>query len=62
MTKKYKYQEKYQEKVGLISKAYKLDKTLVSEFKDACDKADITQAKQLSIMMQDFINKVNKEG
>lgn len=61
MAKKYKEQEEYQKRVGLYPKTYKLNIDLVNEFKDACKKANITQAKQLSIMMQEFIDKVNNE-
>lgn len=47
---------KYQEKIGLIPKTYKLKKELVEEFADACKKNGITQAAQLSKMMQEFID------
>lgn len=60
---KYKAQEEYQKRIGLKAKSYKLDEDLVNNFKIACEKADISQAKQLSIMMQQFIDSVNnKEG
>lgn len=49
-------QDRWQKKVGLISKSYKLNKSLVEAFSEACEKADITQAKQLSKMMQDFVD------
>gem|GEM_PF-1501154 len=48
-------QEKWQAKVGLISKSYKLDRQIVSNFKASCDKAGVTQAKQLEKMMKQFI-------
>ena len=48
--------ERYQKKVGLISKSYKLKKTLTEEFTDACQKAGISQATQISKMMQEFID------
>ncbi len=48
--------EKYQKKVGLISKSYKLKEELVEEFAKACDDAGVSQAGQLSKMMQEFIN------
>ncbi len=51
-----KASEKYQRKVGLISKSYKLKKELVEDFAIACDKAGIAQAAQLSKMMQEFID------
>lgn len=58
MASKYIHQEKYQEKIGLIAKTYKLNKELVDQFKEACDNANTTQAKQLSIMMQAFIDEI----
>lgn len=49
--------QKYQQKVGLISKSYKLKRELVEEFAKACDKQGISQAAQLTLMMQEFIDK-----
>ena len=46
---------KWQEKVGYVSKSYKLKRDLVEEFKNACDKKGITQAKQLTILMKEFV-------
>lgn len=40
---------KWQAKAGYVSKAYKLKKDLADDFKAACEKKDISQAKQLSI-------------
>ena len=50
--------KKYTEKVGLISKSYKLKKELVDEFAEACEKAGTNQATQLSLMMKQFIEEV----
>ena len=50
-----KVRDKYQEKAGIISKSYKLKRTLVEEFAGACDKAGVSQAAQLSKMMEEFI-------
>lgn len=47
---------KYQAKVGLIAKTYKLKKGLTEEFAEACKKQGISQAAQLSKMMQEFID------
>lgn len=52
--------KKYTEKVGLISKSYKLQRKLTEEFADACDKAGVSAAGQLTKMMQDFIREVNE--
>ncbi len=52
--------EKYAKKVGLISKSYKLKQQLVQEFAEACEAAGVSQAKQISIMMEDFIEQVKR--
>lgn len=57
---KFKAQDEYHKRVGLISKSYKLNSILVSEFAEACTKASTTQAQQLSLMMQQFIDNVNR--
>lgn len=52
---------KYQEKVGLISKSYKIKKSLADDFAKACEVKGISQAKQLSLMMEEFINNTKNE-
>lgn len=47
---------KYQKKVGLISKSYKIKKNLADEFKEVCDKKGVGQAETISKLMQQFIN------
>ena len=49
------WSKKYQEKTGLISKSYKLKKELVGQFAEACQKAGVSQAGQISAMMREFI-------
>ncbi len=51
--------KKYQEKVGLVSKSYKLRKEVVDDFKNACDENGISQAAQLTRLMIDYVNKGN---
>jgi len=51
---------KWAEKVGVASKSYKLKKKTVEEFADACEKAGVSQAGQLTKMMNEFI--ANMEG
>ena len=51
----YKYQEAYAERNGLISKTYKLNRELVSEFKAACEVNGVSQASKLQELMQDYI-------
>ena len=44
--------DKWQKKVGIISKSFKLKKELTDEFKEACEKAGVSQAAQISKMMR----------
>lgn len=46
---------KYQKKVGIVAKSYKIKKSLADEFKVACEKAGVSQASQITKMMQEFI-------
>ena len=55
--KKIRPQDKWNAKAGLISKSYKLKRELVDAFADACEKAGVSQAGQLSMMMREFIEK-----
>lgn len=48
--------DKWQKKVGIISKSFKLKKELTEEFKEACEKAGVSQAAQISKMMHEFID------
>ena len=48
--------KKYQDKVGYISKSYKLKKDIVERFAEACDKNGISQAAQITKMMEEYIN------
>ena len=48
--------KKYEQKVGIIAKSYKLRKDLTEEFAKACEAAGTSQAAQLSKMMQEFID------
>lgn len=59
--KKIRPQDKWNEKAGLISKSYKLKREVVEQFADACDKAGVSQASQLTKMMQEFIKQQNNE-
>lgn len=52
--------KKYEAKAGWISKSYKLKKELVEEFAQACEDAGVSQAGQLSAMMEAFIKNVEK--
>ena len=48
--------DKWQKKVGIISKSFKLKKELTDEFKEACETAGVSQAAQISKMMREFID------
>lgn len=56
--KKIRPQDKWNEKAGYISKSYKLKKELVEQFASSCDKTGVSQAGQLSKLMQSFIDSV----
>lgn len=56
MSGKQNPQRKYDLANELISKSYKLNKTLVAEFAIACKRENVTQAGQLSKLMKNFIN------
>lgn len=58
--KKKRPQDRWNEKAGLVSKSYKLKDELVREFADACTKAGVSQAGQLSRMMREFIEETKK--
>ena len=53
--------KKYEAKVGLMAKTYKLKRELVEQFAEACEKAGTSQAAQLTKMMKEFIEKVNEQ-
>ncbi len=53
--------DKYQKKAGIVAKTFKLKKEIVEAYKEACDKAGVSQAGQLTKMMNDFIEEVNKQ-
>lgn len=53
--------EKYQKKAGWMTKGFKLKRELVEEFEAACENAGVSQAGQITAMMKQFIEEVNKE-
>lgn len=62
MSTQSKATRKYEAKVGLISKSYKLKREVVEAFAEACNKAGVSQASQLTKMMTEFIETVSKEN
>ena len=53
--------ERYQKKAGYIAKTYKLKVDTVTLFAESCRKAGVSQAYQLSRMMQEFIRSVEQK-
>lgn len=51
---------KYEAKIGMISKSYKLKREIVEQFADACKNAGVSQSSQLTDMMQEFISNIQK--
>ena len=45
---------RYESKIGLISKSYKLKKDVVEAFKEACEKNGVSQASVLSAYMAEY--------
>ena len=62
MSTQSKATRKYEAKVGLISKSYKLKREVVEAFAEACNKAGVSQAGQLTKMMTEFVETVSKEN
>ena len=58
----YERQERYQEREGLISKSYKLNRQIVEDFAKACEKKKVRLGPQLMELMQDFIDSVEQES
>ena len=52
--------KKYEKKAGFVSKSYKLRKEIVEQFAEACEKAGVSQAGQLSKMMKQFAEEVKE--
>nr|DAV32533.1 MAG TPA: transcriptional repressor [Caudoviricetes sp.] len=59
--KKIRPQDKWNAKAGLISKSYKLKRELTERFAEACEKAGVSQAAQITAMMNAFIEEQNKK-
>ena len=53
--------KKYEKKAGWISKSYKLKRNTIEDFTKACKKAGVSQAGQITKMMNEFIERVNEE-
>ncbi len=53
--KKERPQDRWNKKNGYIAKSFKMHKSLVDEFKAACDKAGVSQSSVIVAAMQAFI-------
>lgn len=51
--------EKYQKKAGYKVKGFKLKGDVAERFAEACEKAGVSQAEQITKMMEAFIAEVN---
>ena len=47
--------EKYQKKAGYMAKSFKLKRDIVEQFEEACRAAGVSQAAQITKMMNEFI-------
>ena len=54
-------QQKWDAKAGYICKSFKMYKSLADDFKAACEKKGVSQAAQISKLMQGFIDEVNNQ-
>lgn len=52
--------KKYHEKIGLISKSYKLHKDVVEEFAKACEKRGVSLSSTIEDFMKKFIEETKK--
>ena len=50
---------KYQQKVGLVAKSYKIKKELADRFKEACDKKGEAQAVVIARLIEQYIQEVD---
>lgn len=53
--------EKYQKKAGYMTKGFKLKRDIVEQFETACEKAGVSQAAQITAMMKEFIEELNRK-
>ncbi len=53
--------DKYQKKVGLTVKSFKIKKELADGFKETCDRIGVGQAATISRLMQSFIDQHKEE-
>lgn len=54
--------KKYEKKAGWVAKSYKLKKEVVDAYAEACAKAGVSAAGQLTKMMKKFIEEVGEDN
>lgn len=54
--------KKYERKAGWVSKSYKLKREVVDQFAETCERVGVSQAAQLTKMMQEFIEQNEQRG
>lgn len=59
--KKRRPQDKWDAKAGVIPKTFKVEKKVAEEFQIACKKSGVAMGTQLTKMMRQFVEEVNKE-
>lgn len=53
--------KRYQQKIGYISKSYKLKKDVADRFADACKECGESQASVITRLMEGYILEANQE-
>ena len=51
---------KYQKKAGYITKGFKLKRDVAERFEAACEKAGVSQAGQITKIMEEFIKETEE--
>lgn len=54
--------EKYHKKAGYMTKGFKIKRDVAENFEEACEKAGVSQAQQITELMIRFIESVNEKG
>ncbi len=52
--------EKYRQKMGIVTKSFKVKKVIKDEFERTCNRLGVSQTEMLTKLMQQFIDE-NKE-
>ena len=52
--------EKYQKKAGYMTKGFKIKRVVAEEFAQACERAGVSQAAQITKLMKEFAKQVGE--